>query len=95
MCYALLPWAFNLQRNQKKKQLSSGSSNEGSVGTYIAGLFYSIQLSVKQYCLTNDVCRRNPKILGSYFDTEYDSVTTCACCDVCSTITCLCDVCQY
>ena len=42
---------------------------------------------MKQYCLKNDVCRR--KILGSYYDTEYDGVLVCAWCDVCLTITCL------
>lgn len=38
---------------------------------------------MKQYCVKNDVCRR--VILGSYFDSEYGSVSGCACCDACAT----------
>ena len=46
---------------------------------------------MKQYCVKNDVCRR--VILSSYFDSKYESVSGCACCDVCATL-CSCDGCK-
>ena len=70
---------------------SNGETSSAAVLYKTRSGMKRVSSCMKQYCVKNDVCRR--VILCSYFDTEYDSVSGCACCDVCAT-SCSCNDCK-